>query len=235
MRATLGPEVGVVTVDGLAASGKSSVAQRVANALAVPFVSSGLLYRAATHLVTGTGVDPLDEEAVLECLLTHEVGLEPGVRANRVRIDGADVTTALHTAEVDASVSRVAAHPRVRQWVSQRLREVPVPFVVDGRDMGSAVFPSARHKFYLSASPEERARRRAGERSADPSAVADAIARRDELDARQSLPAPDAFFIDTDAMSLEQVVATVLDTLRERGVEARVRPPSVEVEGGGVG
>ena len=204
---------GVITIDGPAASGKSSVAKGVARALGVPFVSSGLLYRAATLLVARAGIDPGDEAAVMAALAGHAVALEPGTTANRVRLDGEDVSDALHTAAVDAGVSQVAAHPSVRAWVGEQLRRVPPPFAIDGRDMGSTVFPDARHKFYLTASLEERARRRAGERDTDLAAVAAAMARRDALDARQLAPAPDAHHIDTDALDLDQVIERVLEKL----------------------
>ena len=207
-------DLGVITIDGPAASGKSSVAKGVARALGVPFVSSGLLYRAATLLVARAGIDPGDEAAVMAALSGHTVTLEPGRSTNRVHLDGEDVSDALHTAVVDAAVSQVAAHPSVRAWVGEQLRRVPPPFAIDGRDMGSTVFPDARSKFYLTASLEERARRRAGERDADLAAVAAAMARRDALDARQLAPAPDAHHIDTDALDLDQVIGRVLEKLR---------------------
>lgn len=211
----------VLTFDGPAASGKSSVAQRVALALGIPFVSSGLLYRAATHLVTSREVDATREAAVLTLLEAHVVELLPGVDGNRVTLDGEDVTSELHTDAVDLVVSSVAAHPGVRRWVSAQLRRVPPPFAIDGRDMGSVVFPNARHKFYLTASPEERARRRVGERSADLRSVTDAIRRRDAGDARQLAPAADAVHIDTDGLDLDQVVAHVLTRIHAAVADAR--------------
>ena len=207
---------GVVTLDGPAASGKSSVARRVAAALGVPSVSSGLLYRAATVLVARAGVDPGDPRSVLSVLGRHRVELIPGLGGDVLRIDGLEATRDVQSDEVDAGVSRVAAHPEVRAWVGERLREMPEPFVVDGRDMGSVVFPRARHKFYLDASPEVRAGRRVGERAADLAAVTAAIRRRDRLDARQLVPAPDAARLDTGPLTLDEVVAWVLARV-ERG------------------
>jgi CMP/dCMP kinase len=207
-----GPDF-VVTLDGPAASGKSTVARRVAEALAVPCVSSGLLYRAATALVARAGVDPGDAAAVLAELARHRVELHPGVAGDVLRIDGEDVTRSVQSDEVDAVVSRVAAHPVVRAWVGDRLREMPAPFVIDGRDMGSVVFPHAPHKFYLDASPEVRAARRVGERAADLAVVAEAIRRRDGLDARQLEPAPDAQHLDTGPLTLDEVVGWVLDRI----------------------
>lgn len=206
-------DVGVVTFDGPAASGKSTVARRVAAALGVPFVSSGLLYRVATLLASVAAVSLDDVEAVLAVLEAHVVELRPGLGGDAVRVDGVDVTAELHSDAVDAAVSRVAAHPPVRAWVDARLREMPRPFVIDGRDIGSVVFPDAAHKFYLTAAAEVRAARRVGERSGDLADVAAAIRRRDALDARQLAPAPDAQHLDTSALGLDQVVAWVLARL----------------------
>ena len=199
----------VVTVDGPAASGKSSVATRLAKHLGIPFVSSGLLYRAAAWL-TRDGVDPSDPGAVLARLAEHDVALRASPGDNRVLIDGGDVTDALHSDAVDAGVSTVAAHPEVRAWANARLREIEGPFVVDGRDMGRDVFPDARAKVFLTARPEVRAARRVGERAADLAAVADAIRRRDAGDVRQTGPAEDAVTIDTSDLDLDAVVARAL-------------------------
>jgi CMP/dCMP kinase len=207
---------GVVTFDGPAASGKSSVALRVGAALRLPFVSSGLLYRAATLLAERARVAVDDGTGVLDVLRRHEVVLVPHLLGNRVFVGDEDVTLALHTDEVDALVSAVAAHEGVRDWVTGRLRTIAPPFVIDGRDMGSVVFPHAQHKFYLTASPEVRAARRVGERAADLERVAAAIRRRDALDAKQLEPAPDAERIDTDRLSLDEVVDLVLARLGTR-------------------
>jgi CMP/dCMP kinase len=209
-------DVGVVTFDGPAASGKSSVALRVGAALELPVVSSGLLYRAATLLAERSGAPVDDADALLVELRSHRVDLVPDLAGNRVSIDDEDVTAALHTDEVDALVSAVAAHEGVRAWVTECLRTIPPPFVIDGRDMGSVVFPRARHKFYLTASPEVRATRRVGERAADLERVADAIRRRDRLDAKQLAPAPDAEWIDTDGLALDEVVDLVLTRMIAR-------------------
>jgi len=213
-----GGAIGVVTIDGPAASGKSSAARGVARALGVPCVSSGLLYRAATHVVVAGQIDPRSEAAVVAALQAHRVELIPGLAGDTLRIDGVDLTRAVQSDEVDAAVSVVAAHAAVRDWVAERLREMPLPFVIDGRDMGSVVFPRATHKFYLDASPEVRAQRRVGERTSDLATVAEAIARRDQLDARQLAPAPDAQHLDTSDLSLDAVIAWVLRRVQSDGV-----------------
>ena len=187
-------------------------AYRLSTQAAAAWRSASLL-QTQTHLVLERSVDAGDAAAVVGLLDRHDVRLEPRVDGNRVWIDGHDATAALHTDRVDAHVSSVAAHPQVRQWVMDELRELAGPFVVEGRDMGTAVFPAARSKFYLTASPEERARRRVGERSGDLADVATAIRRRDERDAKQLRPATDAVHIDTDALSPDDVVDAVLANL----------------------
>ncbi len=205
---------GIVTIDGPAASGKSSVARRVAEALGVPYLSSGLLYRAAAYLALRAGVDPGDEAGLLRLLQRFRVRLVPG-RENRVLADGEDLTPSLHTLEVDRIVSEVARLPGVRAWVNERLKEVPPPFVAEGRDMGTAVFPQAPHKFYLTARPEVRAKRRAKERPQAYEAILQDLLERDQKDRAQSVPAPDALLLDTSDLTLEEVVAWVLERVKD--------------------
>ncbi len=200
----------IITIDGPGASGKSSVARRIAQALGIPYVSSGLLYRGAAYQVLRYGVDPEDEGAIVRLLEEHPIRLEPDTNGNHVYAGGEDLTPQLHTAEVDAVVSAVARHPRVRAYVNQRLREVPPPFVVEGRDMGTAVFPQAAYKFYLTASPEVRARRRAKERPESAAEIEKMLRLRDERDAKQSVPAEDAQIIDTSELTLDQVVGAIM-------------------------
>jgi len=204
----------VITLDGPSASGKSTVARRLAQALGIPYLSSGLLYRAAALLALEEGL-PLEEEPLLERLERSRVQLVPDPGGNRVLVDGQDRTEALHTPQVDRVVSQVARLIRVRDWVNRRLKEVPPPFVAEGRDMGRAVFPGARYKFYLTASPEVRARRRSGERPQAFEEVLQDLLRRDALDQAQSLPAPDALVLDTSQMTVEEVVAWILERIRD--------------------
>ncbi len=202
----------IITIDGPAASGKSSVARLVAEALGVPYVSSGLLYRAATHLADSAGVPLSDEAAIVALLKGLAVRLEtPAGQPNRVTVGGAALADALlHSTAVDAGVSEVARHPRVRGWVDARLRELGGRFVVEGRDMGTAVFPGAAYKVYLEAPAEVRAARRVGEREADLGAVAEALRLRDRRDALQLRPAADAYHLETGALTLAEVVTEVL-------------------------
>ncbi len=205
----------IVTLDGPAASGKSSVAKVVADALGIPYVSSGLLYRAATFLTLEHGTDPEDETAIMALLERLPVRLEPHVgQANRVYVGGEDISARLHTDAVDRHVSAVSRHPAVRAWAYRRLRELSGPFVIEGRDMGSVVFPEARYKFYLTAPAEVRAARRVGERQGALEEVTALLKRRDALDAKQLEPAEGAIFIDTSTLDVAQVVEQVLKHLK---------------------
>ncbi len=208
------PERFVVTIDGVAASGKSSVAARVATELGVPYISSGLFYRAITLAALREEVDLLDEHEVAALCTNHRLSLLPRLGTNSIFLDGEDVTSQTHSSEVDAFVSSVARQPRVRAWVDAALRELPEPFVAEGRDMGSQVFPNARVKLYLTASARTRAQRRARERAEEIAEIEAALIERDARDALQSKPAADAIVIDTSTLELNEVVVRALALIR---------------------
>ncbi|AZI43822.1 (d)CMP kinase [Deinococcus psychrotolerans] len=210
----------IVTIDGVAASGKSSVASGVASALSIPYVSSGLLYRAATLLALEAGTSLSDAPALLSLLGAAPLRLEPLAGGNRIYLDTPDcpreLTADAHTSAVDAGVSALAQLPQLREWVNARLRALTPPFVAEGRDMGTAVFPQARAKFFLVASPRVRALRRVKERVGDVEAVEQALIARDEQDQLQSHPAADAQIIDTSDLDLAGVIAAVMAGVQER-------------------
>lgn len=206
----------IVTIDGVAASGKSSVASGVARALGVPYVSSGLLYRAATLLALDAALDLHDADLLLAYLNDHPLRLEPLAEGNRVWQADVELTARLHSTRVDRGVSVVAALPPVRAWVDAQLRALTPPFVAEGRDMGTTVFPQARHKFYLTASAHVRAQRRAKERADDVAAIEAALIRRDQLDASQIAPAAGALVIDTGPLTLDGVIERILHQLSAR-------------------
>lgn len=205
----------IITIDGVAASGKSTVAAGVAGALGVPYVSSGLLYRAVTLRGLREAL-PHGDLQVLDRLRAQPLHLEPLAGGNRVCWDGADITAALHASEIDAGVSAYAARPEVRAWVDETLRRLPPPFVAEGRDMGTNVFPEAQAKFYLTASPRVRAQRRSLERPEDADSIEAALIERDQRDAAQSVPAPDAVILDTSALTAEEVIDQILAGVRAR-------------------
>jgi cytidylate kinase len=197
----------IITIDGPSASGKTSVARLVAQQLGIPYISSGLLYRAVALICLLKNVSA---EEIEKRLGKYHLELRPTPARNLVFLNGHEVSETLHNLEVDQVVSAVAARPAIRQYINDVLRKIPPPFVVDGRDMGSTVFPQARHKFYLTASPEVRAARRVPERDAAFNTVLAEITRRDEADQKQSVPAKDAIILDTSHLDLDGVVRAVL-------------------------
>ena len=224
------PKNPVVAIDGPAGSGKSTVARAVAEALGLPALDTGALYRAVTWAVLDAAIDPADAPAVTS--LAERIDLDVGPP---VLVGGRDVTEAIRTAEVSGAVSVVAAVPEVRVLLVAAQREwiaVHGGGVVEGRDIGTVVAPDALLKIYLVASEEERARRRLRQDdqagvAADLDATQAAIRRRDAIDSgRAASPwaaAADAVVLDTTGLSVDGVVEEVLR--RDRGaVDAAERP-----------
>lgn len=205
----------IITVDGPSASGKSSVGRELARALGIPFVSSGILYRGVGYLAQVTGIDLQDSAALGAWLANDPLELRLNSDSHIWHQDQ-DITALLHTHEVDTASSKVAQHPEVRGYVDGKLRSLPPPFVIEGRDMGREVFPDAEFKFYLTAPVAIRAGRRVGERELSQEQIEAALTARDQNDRNQSLPAADAHMVDTAELSLEQVVATLLGQIRSR-------------------
>jgi cytidylate kinase len=210
----------VVAVDGPGGSGKSTVSRAVAARLGIPHLDTGAFYRAATLAVLQAGAERSDEAAVLEAVAGRRFEQVDAV----LLLDGVDVSGAIRSGRVTAAVSEVSAHPRLRalmvtiqrEWVTARGGSA----VVEGRDIGSVVFPEAAVKVFLTADPAERARRRAHERGEHASDHAAALARRDAFDATRAaspmLPAEGAVVIDTTDLGFEQVVEAVLALAGER-------------------
>jgi CMP/dCMP kinase len=207
------PPTTVITLDGLAASGKSSVARGVALALGVPYVSSGLLYRLVALCALETSTDVRSESELLEMLAQNDFGFEPQASGNTAFLNGAEVTSACHSSRVDGVVSAVAQHPRVREWVNSRIRGIKPPFVAEGRDMGAVVFKDAPIKIFLTASSRVRAERRVSERSQSLEVVQAAIEARDASDLHNTPIAPDAFVLDSSELDLQETIGAALDMI----------------------
>jgi cytidylate kinase len=211
----------VIAIDGPAASGKSSTAQWVAERLGLKHVDSGAFYRAATaaYLRQGGGSDSADwaEDEVLRAA-RQSVRLAPSEKGFVPHLDGAPEDEEIRGAEVTRHVSAVARMPRVREWVNQQVREAAKrhSVVVDGRDMGTVVFPAADVKIFLVADPWERARRRLIqrlERSPSDEEIAeetDRLVRRDARDAQQTERAADAVLLDTTYLTQEEQVDRIV-------------------------
>jgi cytidylate kinase len=208
--------VRVIAIDGPAGSGKSTVARALAERLGLDYLDTGAMYRSVAFAVIQRNVDPDDADAIGS--LAAKVAIEV---AERVTVDGVDATVEIRGPEVTRLVSAVAANPLVRKEMVQRQREWAEAHgggVVEGRDIGSVVFPDAELKIFLTASDEERASRRSKEvLELDYDEVAAAIAKRDYLDStRAASPltkAPDAVEIDTSTLSVEEIVEQVMQRL----------------------
>jgi cytidylate kinase len=215
------PFRGAVTLDGPSGTGKSSVARGVARRLGAAYLDTGAMYRAATVAVLDAGVDPEDAEAVARTVAAARivVGTESGIE--RVEVDGVDVAVRIRGAEVTRSVSAVSAVPAVRRQLVAQQRElagVAEAVVVEGRDIGTVVLPDATLKVYLTAAPEVRAQRRAGQLGLTEPDQIDALAadlrRRDEYDSSRAdsplRPAADAVVVDSSELDQQAVVDRVV-------------------------
>lgn len=223
----------MVAIDGPAASGKSSTAQWVAAELGFRHVDSGSLYRAATAAALRAAPDPTGwtPDHVLEQAST--VSLAPLDTSFAPTIEGEDVSAEIRSAPVTASVARVAQMHVVRAWVNAQVRAVATQFdvVVDGRDMGTAVFPDAELKIFLVADPWERARRRLVQRLSrrptdeEIAEETDLLVRRDAADSTQTAQARDAILIDTTSLTqteqVERIVALARVAFRDLGTPGR--------------
>ncbi|HEU4394115.1 MAG TPA: (d)CMP kinase [Planctomycetota bacterium] len=215
----------VVAIDGPAGSGKSTLARLLADRLGFLFLDSGAMYRALTWKALRQGVDPADGDATAALLRGTEIRLQPATPRARTLLDGRDVSTEIRGPEVTAAVSRVAAHPGVRAGMVDRQRAFVREgggrgVVVEGRDIGTVVFPDAAVKFFLDATPAERARRRAAETGGTADAELHAMKRRDAADEGRAVAplraAADAERVDTTGLTVEQVLDALLDRVRRR-------------------
>lgn len=209
----------VVAVDGPSGSGKSTVSRGVADALGLHVLDTGAMYRAVTLAMLERGLDPSDEKAAASTARDARIDVDDG----RVQLDGRDVSTAIRGPDVTAAVSTVSAHPGVRKVLVDRQRDWVARHgggVVEGRDIGTVVFPDAAVKVFLTASDDERARRRqrderAAHRDVDVGEVRDALERRDRLDTTRAMSplrkADDALLVDTTDRDASDVIAEIVD------------------------
>ena len=217
------PFTGVVALDGPSGTGKSTVARQLAQRLSARYLDTGAMYRAATVATLRAGVDLADGVAVTGVVELAKIQISTDPTAVAVHLDGEAVDTEIRSAETTAAVSAVSAVPAVRAQLVAAQRELigDGGIVVEGRDIGSVVWPTARPKVYLTASPEARAERRAGELGADVAAIAADIARRDRLDSsRAASPltqSADAIELDTTHLEIDEVVNRLVELANAAG------------------
>ncbi len=218
----------IITIDGPAASGKSSVAREIARRLGWVYVNTGNMYRAATWAALRGAIDVSDEAAV--ALAAAGWGITCPVLDHRcvVHVDGRDIESELNSEAVNHAVSLVSCVPQVRDRLVAMQRAVGSenPVVMEGRDIGTVVFPDASIKFYINANQAVRARRRGLQGQTD------SIGKRDQIDSTRKtaplMPAADAVVVDSSELTLDEVVARVMDELQKRGflssIKASVSP-----------
>jgi len=221
----------IIAIDGPAGAGKSTIARAVAMKLGFSCLDTGAMYRAVTWQSLQNGVEANDAEALSEIAQTYEISFthvagDPYPKT--VSIGGVDVTQAIRTSEIDRAVTPVCQVPGVREALVDQQRRIgnAGDYVVDGRDIGTVVFPGAELKVFMTASAEERARRRVAQNeergigSTDFDEVLSDIVRRDEADSTRAVSplvaADDAILLDTSDMSIEEVIDYMCELVRER-------------------
>ena len=210
----------IVTIDGGVASGKSAVGRRVADKLGLPFIDSGLMYRAITRLTAERAISPHDADAVTRLAESTRLRID----GERVWADGEELTEGIYDTDYADALPVISAIPGVRNALVEQQRRIGAGGVVmAGRDIGTVVFPDADRKFFLTASLEEKVRRRAaqygrrGER-VDEEAMRKEVEMRDRVDSERPVaplrPADDAVILDTDQLDVDEVVERILEGVR---------------------
>lgn len=224
------PIPSIIAIDGPAASGKSTLGLKLAQELDYLFFDTGVMYRAVTWAVIQRQIPVTDEKMVTQLAEELKIDVHPASipdgRTSDLLVDGQDVTWEIRRPEVEANVSAVSAYPGVRRALSARQRAIGMQgkVVMVGRDIGTVVLPEADLKIYLEASAEERARRRFEElkqlgKPADYEKILAAMRERDRIDSNRQVaplrPAEDAIILDSDQMTIEQVLSTVMNWVKK--------------------
>ena len=216
-----------IAIDGPAGAGKSTIAKIVAENLGFTYIDTGAMYRAVTNKAMSQNIDLSDADSLEKMLLNTSIILEPSQKGQLVFVDGEDVTEAIRSNEVTANVSEVAAHANIREILVAKQQELAARggIVMDGRDIATHVLKDAELKIFMSASVEERAKRRFldNERRGIPSTIEklqEEIALRDKLDSQREasplIQAEDAIFLDTTELSIEEAAQEILNLANQK-------------------
>ena len=204
----------VIAIDGPAGAGKSTLAARLAQRLGYVNLESGAMYRALALKALAANVALDDEAALTRLAESSRIELQPAGEGNRVLLDGRDISQRIREQDVTDAASRISVHPRVREWMVARQREMGAQggIIMEGRDIGTKVFPDAEVKIFLDAAPEVRGDRRFRQKPAlPPEAVIAELRERDRRDRTRAasplVPAPDAVILDSTDMNIEDVIA----------------------------
>jgi CMP/dCMP kinase len=212
-------KLNVIAIDGAAGSGKSTLARGLAEALGLPYVNTGIMYRALTLAALDEGVDPDDGTALARLMSSLRFSLSSGLPPE-IEVEGSTPSASLLSDRVEGEVSHVARHPEVRALMREGQRALGLPgAVVEGRDIGSVVFPDAPVKLFLTAEPDKRGERRAEQRGVDdPEEVEEALLRRDTKDAKVNPfePAADAVVLDTSDRTVDDTLRDAIAIVRDR-------------------
>jgi CMP/dCMP kinase len=227
----------IIAIDGPAGAGKSTVARHLAAHFGLLNLETGAMYRAFALKALRSGVNPDDAGSLQRLAATTAIDLEPTPNGNLVLLDGADVTDFIRDPEVTQAASRVSVHPAIRAWMVDLQREMGKDggVVMEGRDIGTVIFPDADIKFFLDASPEARSQRRY-EQAAGPVSIAASadgmsqkdisreLRERDDRDRNRAQsplrPAPDAIIIDSTSLTLDQVLDRIESVVSEKMARA---------------
>ena len=225
----------IVAIDGTAGSGKSTTAKGVAEKLGFLYLDTGAMYRAATAAVLSASIDSDDESAVSDCVETIEIDFDESGRL--IFLNGMDVSQTIRGREVTQNVSAISAYPQVRKRMVAMQREIAGyrDFVVEGRDIGTVVFPNADFKFFIVASIEERAKRRQKDLAGlgieqTVNDIVKNLKRRDALDSSREVSpltkSEDAVEVDTTSMTIEQQIDLIVTHVRDRSIKKETQSTS---------
>jgi len=215
----------IIAIDGPAGAGKSTIAARLARRLGYVNLESGAMYRALALKAIEWDISFDDEAALVKLAQKSRIQIEPGIGGNGVMLDGRDVSARIREIDVTEAASRISVHPKVREWMVARQREMGIVggVVMEGRDIGTKVFPDADLKIFLDADPAVREQRRLQQQNASGAsaqAMADELRRRDLRDRTRAasplVPAEDAVVLDTTRLSEDQVLARIEALVKDK-------------------